>query len=105
VSEQGREGSGEGVQRPLQRKVVSAERLLRILNARLEGYGHCHSCRFAGPVRTLEEVTDDGRNWSNFVPLLCSDGIASGCKRIADRILSDAALEYNIGEAGPLSSR
>jgi hypothetical protein len=96
VSEDGRAGNEETRQKPPQRKVVSGEQLLRILNARLEGYGHCHSCRFVGPIRGLEELTEDGRNWSNFIPLVCSDGIGSGCKRIADRILSDAALEYNL---------
>jgi len=86
----------EGSPRPIKRKLVSPERLLRLLNQRLEGYGHCHTCRFAGPIRLLEEPTDDGRNWSHFVPLVCTDGVASGCKRIAERILDDAALEFNL---------
>jgi len=89
-------GVGESKPRPTERKEVTPERLLALLNQRLEGYGHCHACRFAGPIRALDEVTEDGRNWSHFVPLLCTDGIASGCKRIAERILEDAALEYNI---------
>ena len=86
----------EGGRRPVKRKVVSPDRLLRLLNERLDGYGHCHSCRFAGPIRRLDKEMDDGRNWSNFVPLVCSDRIGSGCVRIAERILEDAALEYNL---------
>lgn len=92
--------AAEGSPRPIVRKLVTPERLLKLLNQRLEGYGHCHSCRFAGPIRCLEEPTDDGRNWSHFVPLVCSDGIGSGCTRIAERILGDAALEYNLRPAG-----
>ncbi len=99
-----REGETEGnAPKPIVRKLVTPERLLKLLNQRLEGYGHCHSCRFAGPIRRLDEPTDDGRNWSHFVPLVCSDGIGSGCARIAERILDDAALEYNlrpIGQSG-----
>jgi hypothetical protein len=84
--------------RPRPRKAVSPERLLRVLNQRLDGYGHCHSCKFVGPIRPLEEVTEDGRNWSRFVALVCSDGVGSGCRRIAERILEDASLEYNLRE-------
>jgi hypothetical protein len=90
------EPTGDSAPRPARRKLVMPEQLLQLLNHRLEGYGHCHACRFAGPIRTLDEPMDDGRNWSNFVPLVCSDGVGSGCKRIADRILADAALEFNL---------
>jgi hypothetical protein len=86
--------------RPIKRKLVSPERLLRLLNERLDGYGHCHTCRFVGPIRELEELADDGRNWSRYVPLVCSDGVGSGCKRIAERILDDAAAEYNLRITG-----
>lgn len=94
-----REGSAEGEgggSRPVVRKEVSPERLLKLLNQRLDGYGNCHSCRFAGPIRRLEKITDDGRNWSSFVPLVCNDRVGSGCVRIAERILEDAAIEYNL---------
>jgi hypothetical protein len=87
---------GDSVPRPLPRKTVSPERLLRLLNARLQAYGNCHACKFAGPIRRLAEDTEDGRNWSHFIPLVCSDGLASGCRRIAERILDDATLEYNL---------
>src|SRR5688572_2867140 len=86
----------DGTPRPIKRKLVSPERLLRLLNQRLEGYGHCQTCSFAGPIRVLSELADDGRNWSRFVPLVCSEGLGSGCKRIAERILDDAAREYNL---------
>ncbi len=84
--------------RPVKRKVVTPGDLLTVLNNRLDAYGHCESCRFAGPIRLLDEPTDEGRNWSHYVPLVCSDSVASGCKRIADRILEDAAVEYNLSE-------
>jgi hypothetical protein len=95
TSEEKRRPADPGT-RPTGRKQVSPERLLRLLNQRLEAYGHCHACRFAGPIRPLPEAAEDGRNWSRFVALVCSDGVASGCKRIAERILDDAALEYNL---------
>jgi hypothetical protein len=82
--------------RPRQRKVVGPDRLLRLLNQRLESYGHCHNCKFVGPIRPLAEAGEDGRNWSRFVALVCTDGVASGCKRIAERILDDASAEYNL---------
>jgi hypothetical protein len=82
--------------RPPRRKVVSPERLLRLLNQRLENYGHCHACRFVGPIRALDDETEDGRNWSQSVAFVCSQGMGSGCKRIAQRILDDAAAEYNL---------
>jgi hypothetical protein len=91
-----RDAGQEGGRRPIGRKLVSPERLLRLLNQRLESYGHCHSCHFAGPIRWLDEIAEDGRNWSRFVPLVCTEGMGSGCKRIADRILEDASLEYNL---------
>lgn len=84
---------------PARRKLVSPDRLLRLLNQRLEGYGHCHNCHFAGPIRRLKEPADDGRNWSRYVTLVCANSVAGGCARIAERILQDAAQEYNLWEA------
>lgn len=86
----------DNIPRPIKRKLVTPDVLLTLLNQRLENYGHCHSCHFVGPLRSLEEPTDDGRNWSHSVPLVCSDGVGSGCKRIGQRILDDAAAEYNL---------
>ena len=81
------------------RKLVSPDRLLRMLNQRLEHYGHCHNCHFVGPIRRLDEPADDGRNWSRFVALVCSNVVAGGCARIAERILEDASHEYNLWDA------
>lgn len=81
---------------PPHRKLVSPERLLRLLNQRLEGYGHCHSCRFVGPIHRLAEIEEDGRNWSRFIALVCTNGIAGGCARLAERIIDDATSEYNL---------
>ena len=81
---------------PPGRRLVTAERLLAVLNDRLKGYGHCRSCEFAGPIRRLPEPDEDGRNWSRYVALVCTSGIASGCVRSAERILDDAAREYNL---------
>ena len=88
--------AGDNTPRPITRKLVAPDRLLRVLNQRLESYGHCHTCRFVGPIRTLDEEADDGRNWSRSVPFVCTDGVGSGCRRIAQRILDDASLEYNL---------
>lgn len=88
----------EGQPRPQVRKYVSPERLLRLLNQRLEGYGHCFSCHFVGPIRRLDEPEEDGRNWSRFIPLVCSNGVAGGCARLAERIIEDATHEYNLWE-------
>lgn len=82
--------------RPLQRKLVSSERLLVLLNQRLETYGHCDRCRFAGPIRRLRDPEEDGRNWSRFIALVCVSGVAAGCSRLAERIIQDAAQEYNL---------
>lgn len=81
------------------RKQVSPEYLLQILNQRLDAYGHCHSCRFAGPVRLLPEPEEDGRNWSRYLPLVCSTAVQPGCTRVAERIIADASLEFNLSEA------
>lgn len=78
------------------RKVVTPEYLLRVLNQRLEGYGHCHSCHFAGPIRRLPDPEPDGRNWSRYIALVCTTGVAPGCARAAERIIDDAAKEYNL---------
>jgi hypothetical protein len=78
------------------RKLVSPERLLRLLNHRLEAYGNCPTCHFAGPIRRLDEPADDGRNWSRFVALVCESGVAGGCARLAERIIDDATREYNL---------
>lgn len=82
-----------------QRKLVSPDRLLRLLNQRLEAYGHCHSCTLAGPIKRLKEPADDGRNWSRYIPLVCSNAAAGGCIRMAERIIDDASREYNLWEA------
>ncbi len=79
-----------------ERKLVTGPRLLTLLNKRLENYGHCHQCHFVGPIRHLEEIADDGRNWNIYVPFVCSESVGSGCMRIAERILDDAAAEYNL---------
>lgn len=86
--------------RPTQvRKLVSPERLLRLLNQRLEAYGHCHNCSLAGPIKRLDEPADDGRNWSRYIPLVCANAAAGGCIRMAERIIDDASREYNLWEA------
>ena len=95
-----RASESEDRPRPPKRKLVSPERLLRLLNQRLESYGHCHTCRFVGPIRSLEEEAEDGRNWSRSVAFVCSEGMGSGCKRIGQRILDDAAAEYNLKTPG-----
>lgn len=88
----------DGLPRPPRRKLVGPERLLRLLNQRLEGYGNCHNCHFVGPIRRLEEPEEDGRNWSRFIALVCTSGVAGGCARLAERIIDDAAREYNLRE-------
>jgi hypothetical protein len=85
------EGTG-----PLHRNLVSPDRLLDLLNQRLETYGHCSSCRLAGPIRRLREPEDDGRNWSRYIALVCLSGVSAGCSRLAERIIDDAAQEYNL---------
>lgn len=96
MSSKGRDYAADGTPRPIKRKLVGPDRLLLVLNQRLESYGHCHTCRFVGPIRELADEADDGRNWSRSVPLVCSDGVGSGCRRIAQRILDDASVEYNL---------
>jgi hypothetical protein len=96
MSTRGKETQDDNTPRPIVRKLVGPDKLLALLNQRLESYGHCHTCRFVGPIKVLDELADDGRNWSHFVPFVCSDGVGSGCRRIAERILDDAAAEYNL---------
>ena len=94
------DGDGGAEPRPeQQRKLVSAERLLRLLNQRLEGYGHCHGCSLAGPIKRLSDPAEDGRNWSRFIPLVCGNASAGGCIRLAERIIDDATREYNLWDA------
>lgn len=93
------EAGGEEVRRAPERKLVSAERLLRLLNQRLEGYGHCHGCTLVGPIRRLAEPEEDGRNWSRFIPLVCGNASGGGCVRLAERIIDDATREYNLWDA------
>jgi hypothetical protein len=81
---------------PPRRKEVTAEHLLLLLNQRLEGYGHCRSCHFAGPIRPLEEPEMDGRNWSRYIALVCTSAVAGGCVRAAERIIDDATKEFNL---------
>lgn len=95
MSSTGEDGAAEGRRAP-QRKLVSGERLLKLLNQRLEGYGHCHGCRLEGPIRRLAEAEEDGRNWSRYIPLVCGSSAAGGCVRLAERIIDDATLEYNL---------
>lgn len=93
-------GESDGDVRPgPQRKLVSPDRLLRLLNQRLEAYGHCHGCRLAGPIRRLGEPDESGRNWSRFIPLVCANASAGGCIRLAERIIEDATREYNLWDA------
>ena len=99
MSSTNNDNSGDGTPRPIKRKLLTPDRLLRQLNQRLESYGHCHACHFVGPIRRLAEEADDGRNWSSSVPLVCSEGVGSGCRRAAQRILDDAAAEYNLRPA------
>lgn len=81
------------------RKLVSPERLLRLLNQRMEAYGNCQNCSFVGPIRRLEDPADDGRNWSRYIALVCANGVRAGCSRIAERIIEDATQEYNLWDA------
>ena len=89
---------GAGPHSEPRRKLVSPDRLLRLLNQRLEGYGHCHGCSLAGPIKRLSEPAEDGRNWSRFIPLVCGNASAGGCIRLAERIIDDATREYNLWE-------
>ncbi len=79
-----------------ERRLVTAEALLALLNERLEAYGQCYGCQFAGPIRRLAEPADDGRNWSRFLALSCSNRLVGGCARLAQRIVDDAGAEYNL---------
>lgn len=85
-------------ERAAKRKLVTPDRLLHLLNSRLESYGHCHNCQFVGPIHRLQDPDDQGRNWSRFIPLVCQSGVGSGCARLAERIIDDAAREYNLRE-------
>ena len=89
---------GAGPHSEPRRKLVSPDRLLRLLNQRLEGYGHCHGCSLAGPIKRLSEPAEDGRNWSRFIPLVCGNASAGGCIRLAERIIDVATREYNLWE-------
>lgn len=79
-----------------ERRLVEPEALLALLNERLDAYGQCYGCQFAGPIRRLSEPAEDGRNWSRFLALSCSNRLVGGCARLAQRIVDDAGTEYNL---------
>lgn len=79
----------------MERKIISEEELLSILNNELSKYEECRNCRFDNPPLKLMEPDKDGCNWST-IYMRCSGVSSDICWQFADRIVFEARKKYNI---------
>lgn len=82
----------------MERKLISEEELLSILNSQLSKYEECKDCRFDTPPLKLVELDKDGCNWST-INMRCSGippEISKICRSFAERIVFEARKKYNI---------
>ena len=76
------------------REEVTAGELLRRLSYEIQQYPGHEKTRFLGPINVLEELDEDGCNWSNAVDI-------SGFRepRIVLKVLRDAQKRYEVRAA------
>ena len=79
----------------MERKIVSEEELISILNGELSKFGECKDCQFYH-VSKLQESDNDGCNWSSEVMLRCSGVPVKICQKFAHRIINEARKKYNL---------
>ena len=83
-------GAGEKTNR----KLVSEEELLKLLNSQLAEDEDCRDCRFTS-IERLAEEDKDGCNWY-MATLRCSGVPGQVCMPTATRIVARAKEKYNV---------
>ena len=79
----------------MERKFISVEELLSILNSELSKYEEFKNCRFENPPMKLLIPDEDGCNWSTIQ--IRYEGVSAEAGRpIVERIIARARKKYNI---------
>ena len=79
----------------MDRKIVSENELLEILNKEFSKYPDYSQCRFIDMGYKLTELDKDGCNWSR-ANFKCSGVPVEACSQIAARIVTEAKKKYNL---------
>lgn len=80
------------------RKKVSQDALLEVLNNHLAEYEQCEDCEVARPPYRLRSPREDGLNWSPFVQLRCHGKSTEACARVVPQLVGEIAARYNLVE-------
>ena len=78
----------------MNRRIVSEEELVGILNTELSKYDECKKCNFDF-INKLEEPNMSGSNWYS-ANMRCGGGTSALCRQVAERIISEARKRMNI---------
>jgi hypothetical protein len=79
----------------MDRKMVSEDELVKILNEEFSKYPDYSQCRFTSISYKLAEPDKNGCNWSK-ANVSCSGVSGQSCSQIAARIITEAQKKYNI---------
>ena len=81
----------------MQRKLVSASDLRKLMNEKLHvKIGH-NQISFGG-IMKLVEIDADGRNWSTSVTMLCDRSDVNVNLRLIEDVINAASAEFNLRE-------
>ncbi len=78
----------------MDRKDVSDQELVEIINDELKKHEKCEECRVNG-IMSLTEPDPEGCNWSEPY-VTCSGTPAEICQPIAAQVISKLRAEYNL---------
>jgi hypothetical protein len=80
-----------------ERKLVSEEKLIEILNLELGVRDECRTCYFVGPVSTPPKPYKDGGNWVRRLSMKSESTDPKKCASTAADIISSVSARYNLG--------
>ena len=78
----------------MNRRIVSEEELVGILNTELSKYDECKKCKFDF-INKLAEPDKSGSNWYS-ANMRSGGGASAFCRQVADRVVSEARKQMNI---------
>ena len=79
-----------------EREIVSAERLIEILNLELSQREECAGCTFHGVLQKLDEPYADGGNWSRSIAIRGRPANPDAAGHAAADVIEILAMRFNL---------
>lgn len=81
----------------MERKVITGNELLRILNEELAKYPECKGCKFLHEPVKLATPDKDECNWdATMMNVGCQSGQSRSCGSFSKKVVAEARSKYNI---------